>query len=87
MPPPHTSIGILSAAITRLEANPHPSSLLGVRDMLDFVGREMSYPAKAFLANLWLFEYPIMSQFSKKPMLNAFIRYKCSFLLRGLIHN
>lgn len=44
MPPPHTSIGILSNAITKLENNPHPPSLLGSGPMLDFLGRELAFP-------------------------------------------
>lgn len=75
MPPPHTSIGILSNAITKLENNPHPPSLLGSGPMLDFLGRELAFPMKAVMANVWMFKWLLYSFFSKKPTLNALIRY------------
>ena len=75
LPPQHTSIGVLSAAIARLENNPHPPSLLGAGAMLDFVGRELTYPMKAVMANIWMFKWPLFSIFSKKPTLNSLIRY------------
>jgi carboxypeptidase PM20D1 len=74
LPPQHTSIGTLSAAISRLENNPHPPSLLGAGPMLDFVGRELSYPMKAVMANIWMFKWPLFSIFSRKPTLNSLIR-------------
>lgn len=74
MPPQHTAIGTLSAALAKLENNPQPPSLLGAGPMLDYVGREITYPMKAVLANIWLFKWPIFTIFSQKPTLNTLIR-------------
>ena len=55
-PPAHTAIGLLSAAIRRLEQQPMPRRLAGVaRQTLTHLGPEMSFPERALVANLWLF--------------------------------
>jgi len=73
-PPSHTAIGVISAAVAKLEENPHPPSLYGVAPMLDAVGRECSFFFRALFANLWLFKIPLMKVFEKQRMLNAVIR-------------
>lgn len=56
MPPPHTAVGILSRAITRLEDNPMPARLTPVvEEMFLRLAPEMSLGRRVPLANLWAF--------------------------------
>lgn len=55
-PPEHTNIGILAAAIGRLEASPFPAGLDGPgMAMFDYLAPEMSLALQVPLANRWLF--------------------------------
>jgi carboxypeptidase PM20D1 len=75
VPPRETATGIVAAGVAAIEANPLPARLTPVvRAMLDRTGREMSGGAKTALANLWLFEPVLLSQFAKTPQTNAMIR-------------
>ncbi len=63
-PPSQTALGILSAAVVKLEENPFPAALEGpMRDMFDYLGPEMSFPMRAVFANLWLLQGLIKKQF------------------------
>ena len=74
-PPPQTAVGILAAAICKLESHPMPARLGGATDrMLDFLGPEMPFPQKAVIANRWLFGGLIRRQFAAQPPTNATIR-------------
>jgi len=54
-PPASTSVGILGAAIHRLEQDPPPSTLNPfVRDTLTYAAAEMSPLFRALMSNLWL---------------------------------
>lgn len=75
LPPSHTSIGILSAAIKRLEDNPMPAHLEGPTLLLfDYVGPEMNWNKKLVFANLWLFKPIVEKELSGSPTTNASIR-------------
>ena len=75
MPPPHTAVGMVAAAVARLESNPFPARIDGATAaMLDFLGPEMPWPRRAALANRWLTGGLITRQFTGKPSLNALIR-------------
>ncbi len=75
MPPQHTAIGILSAVLSRLEATPMPAALTGpVRELLMCTAPQMSFPRRAVVSNLWLFEPLIRWQFARSPSTNAVIR-------------
>ncbi|UCC82539.1 MAG: M20 family peptidase, partial [Gemmatimonadota bacterium] len=64
MPPPQTAVGILSAAIRELEAHPVPGGIRGATAaMFDFLGPEMSFGQRLFVANRWLFGPLIERQF------------------------
>ena len=55
-PPPHTAVGILSAAVVKLEEHPLPTAIRGpVREMFDVLGPEMPFFERMAFANLWLF--------------------------------
>jgi len=75
IPPRETSIGVLAAAIDRLQDHPMPGSLDGiVRDMLAYVGPEMPLGQRVAMANLWLFSPVVESIFAARPGTNALLR-------------
>lgn len=75
IPPRETSIGLLAAAIERLQNNPMPGSLDGVvRDMLSYVGPEMPFGQRVAMANLWLLGPVVESIFAAAPGTNALLR-------------
>lgn len=75
MPPPHTAVGMVAAAVARLELNPMPARIDGATAaMLDYLGPEMPWPRRALLANRWLTGGLIARRFACKPSLNALIR-------------
>ena len=75
IPPPTTAIGILSRAIEALERKPFPSRLTEpTRKMFDFIGPEMPWPRRIFLANLWLFDSLVRRELEKSPLAAALIR-------------
>ena len=74
-PPVHTTIGLLSEAVTRIEAHPHPVKLQGViASMLDYLGPELSLVNRMAMANLWLFN-PLVTHFlESKPSTRAMMQ-------------
>lgn len=74
-PPPHSAIGILAEALTRLERNPMPARIDGTtRRFLEVLAPELAFPARLALANLWLSEAPLTRVFSRQPPLDAMVR-------------
>ena len=56
MPPYDTAVTRLAQAITKLQKNPFPVSMEGpVSQLLDTLGPELPFTARAALANRWLF--------------------------------
>lgn len=75
MPPPQTAVGILSAAVARLEARQMPRRIRGATAaMLDYIGPEMGFSRRLALANRWLFGGLIARQFGATPSGNAMLR-------------
>lgn len=75
MPPPQTAIGILSAAVNRLEERQMPASIEGpTRQMLETIGPEMPFGKRLVMANLWLFKPLVERKLSASPSTNAGIR-------------
>ncbi len=75
MPPSQTAVGIVAAAIQKLESNPFPSQLGGATGlMLEYLGPEMPITRRIAIANRWLFGPLIKRLFSGSPSLNAMIR-------------
>ncbi len=75
MPPKHTTIGILSIAIQKLEANQMPAGITEpVRELFDYTGLEMGFAGRVASANLWLFGPVVKYLFAQKPPTNALIR-------------
>lgn len=75
MPPPQTAIGVLSAAVSRLEEQQMPARIEGVpRQTLEYIGPEMPFGKRLVMANLWLFKPLVERKLSASPSTNAGIR-------------
>ena len=75
MPPAETTVGILAAAIDKLQKHPFPTRMTGpAADLFDYLGPEMSFPYKMIFANMWLFGTLIESELVSSPGTNATIR-------------
>nr|XP_032817882.1 N-fatty-acyl-amino acid synthase/hydrolase PM20D1 [Petromyzon marinus] len=76
MPAKESCIGILSAAITRLESNPLPQQFGSgpERALFEYLSPQFNFPMRVVTSNLWLFG-PIFSWvLGQKPTTNALIR-------------
>jgi carboxypeptidase PM20D1 len=77
MPPPKgtSAIGMMSAALRRLEDEQLPGGLRGVaREMFETIAPEMSGFQRVALSNLWLFGPLVQSQLEKGASTNAMLR-------------
>ncbi|XP_069612354.1 N-fatty-acyl-amino acid synthase/hydrolase PM20D1 [Ranitomeya imitator] len=76
MPPSETSIGILAAAVSRLERIPMPN-MFGEgpeASMFEHLAGEFAFPLNVIMANLWLFSPIISRLLEQKPSTNAIVR-------------
>jgi carboxypeptidase PM20D1 len=73
-PPPHTSIGTLARALTRLEQNPLPASLTHIRPLLRSVAPYSNFIMRIVFANLWLFGGIVRRALAANPPTNALLR-------------
>ena len=75
MPPPHTAVGVLAKAITRIEDNPMPAHTSPPTEALfAAVGPELPFAKRLVFANLWLFKPLLLAQLSRQPGTNALVR-------------
>lgn len=75
MPPAQTAIGILSAAVAKLEQHPLPASMTGAFGlMLDAVAPEMDFMPRLMLANRDILAPVLLHRFSQTATLNALAR-------------
>lgn len=78
MPPPQpetSAIGMMSAALARLEDRQMPLAVRGLsQEMFETLAPEMSGPNRVFLSNLWLFKPIIEQQLKKAAGTNASLR-------------
>jgi carboxypeptidase PM20D1 len=77
MPPPKgtSAIGMMSAALRRLEDEQLPGAIRGVaREMFETIAPEMSGFQRVALSNLWLFGPLVQSQLEKGASTNAMLR-------------
>lgn len=85
-PKPHTPVGRLSAACTKVEARPFRSHLTApVLKMFDTLGRRSTFLYRVIFANLWCFK-PVLDMICKKSggELNALVRTTVAFTqMRG----
>jgi carboxypeptidase PM20D1 len=73
-PPPQTAIGVLAAALARLEANPFPTHLRRLRPMYHGIGRAAPLTLQVAFANVWLFGPFLRRWLTAIPEMNASIR-------------
>ncbi|MBP7565498.1 MAG: M20 family peptidase [Burkholderiaceae bacterium] len=75
MPPRETAIGMMSAALTRLEGNQLPAGIRGVAaEMFDTLAPEMSPLNRVMLSNLWLTRPVVQRMLEKSASTNAMLR-------------
>ena len=75
MPPAHTAVGILSAAIARLEDNQFAATIPDpVRSQFAFLGPEQGWFRRVVFSNLWLFAPLVKSQMENAPSTGAMLR-------------
>jgi carboxypeptidase PM20D1 len=75
MPPRDTAIGMMSAALARLEANRLPMQVRGpVSEMFDTLAPEMKGFNRVVLSNLWLFKPLVLREFEKNGPSEATLR-------------
>lgn len=75
VPPRHTAIGVLAAALTRLEDQPMAAAIDGVAaEMLAWLAPEMPLAQRMVFANLWLFRPLVEAQMAASPRTDATIR-------------
>ena len=75
MPPRETAIGMMSAALARLEDHRLPAHIRGaVAEMFDTLAPEMGGFNRVVLSNLWLFKPLLMREFEKSGPTEAMVR-------------
>jgi carboxypeptidase PM20D1 len=75
LPPSQTAVGILSAAVARLEANQMPARLDGpTRQLFDRVGPMFPFPQRLLFANLWLTRPLVVRALEDTVTTNAMVR-------------
>jgi carboxypeptidase PM20D1 len=75
MPPRQTAIGMMSAALARLEDHRLPMHVRGaVAEMFDTLAPEMSGFSRVVLSNLWLFKPLLLREFEKSGPTEAMVR-------------
>ena len=75
MPPRDTAIGMMSAALARLEDRRLPMHVRGtVAEMFDTLAPEMSGFNRVVLSNLWLFKPLLLREFEKSGPTEAMVR-------------
>ncbi|XP_041051866.1 N-fatty-acyl-amino acid synthase/hydrolase PM20D1-like isoform X2 [Carcharodon carcharias] len=76
MPAKESSIGILAAAVSKLENNPMPR-MLGQgpeRGLLEHLSPQLRFPLNVVMANLWLFAPLVSRMMENKPSTNSLVR-------------
>src|SRR3989442_4784347 len=75
MPPDETAVGILAAAILRLQDEQVPPAHRGrTAPMFDYLGPEMSFGPRLVIANRWLLGGLLAQKFGATPQGNAMLR-------------
>ncbi len=75
MPPRQSAIGMMSAALARLEDQRFPAEIRGtVREMFDTLAPEMNMPNRVVLSNLWLLKPVLQRELEKSATTDAMIR-------------
>ncbi|XP_008578697.1 PREDICTED: probable carboxypeptidase PM20D1 [Galeopterus variegatus] len=75
-PPKETSIGILAAAVSRLEQAPMPNMFGSgsLKTTLQHLANEFPFPTNLILSNLWLFQPLVSRMMERNYVTNAMVR-------------
>lgn len=82
-PPKQTAIGILAAALAKLEAHPMPARPEMIVPMIRHLGGYAPVSQRLALANLWLLGGMVTRMLAKNPMTNAMIRTTAAITMIG----
>ena len=75
VPPQESSIGMLSAAIRRIEKHPMPAHVHGpIGEFLEYAGGSASFPMRVVFKNMWLFGPVVQHILEASPDSNATLR-------------
>lgn len=75
VPPKESSIGILSAALHKVETHPMPAHVHGpIGEFLEFGGGSAGFPMRAIYKNMWLFGPVVQHLLEATPDTNATLR-------------
>jgi carboxypeptidase PM20D1 len=75
MPPPHTAIGAVAAAVQKLEDNPMPARVAGAtRSSFEFLAPELPFTLRTVMGNLWFFGPLLTGRLTAEPASNARLR-------------
>jgi carboxypeptidase PM20D1 len=75
LPPRHSAVGMLSAAVARLEEHQMAPRLEApTRQMFDRVGPRFPFVQRAIFANLWLTRPLVLRNLERSPATNAMVR-------------
>ena len=75
MPPRETAVGVLAAAIVKLERDPFPPHLSGpAGGLFDAIGPALPFAGRMAFANRWLFGPAIVRQLAAMPTTDAMLR-------------
>lgn len=75
MPPPHTSVGKLAAALARIENSPFEARLEEpVRSMVERLAEYAEFPNSLAMSNLWLADWLVVGAMEKSRDTNAMVR-------------
>jgi carboxypeptidase PM20D1 len=75
LPPRQSAVGILSAAIARLEGDQMPARLEGpTRQLFDRIGPRFPFVQRALFANLWLTRQLVVRKLEASATTNAMVR-------------
>jgi carboxypeptidase PM20D1 len=75
IPPQQSAIGILGAAVAKLEKHPMPPRLEGpTQQLFERIGPQFSFSQRAVFANLWLTRPLVIRKLQNTPTTNAMVR-------------
>jgi carboxypeptidase PM20D1 len=75
LPPRQGAVGIVSAAIAKLDENPMPARLEGpTQELFNRIGPRFPMAQRAAFANLWLTRPLVTRQLESRPATNAMVR-------------